>query len=60
MKRGKLLMNIIHIEIKNSYKSKTKNGMETIPIIKRVYYENGEIEFEILGEQEVPIVWLNK
>ncbi|WP_193653791.1 hypothetical protein [Bacillus mycoides] len=53
-------MNIIHIEIKNSYKSKTKNGMETIPIIKRVYYENGEIEFEILGEQEVPIVWLNK
>jgi hypothetical protein len=34
--------------------------MATIPIIKRVYYENGEIEFEILGEQEVPIVWLNK
>ncbi|WP_193649129.1 hypothetical protein [Bacillus cereus] len=53
-------MNIIHIEIKNSYKSKTKNGMATIPIIKREYYENGEIEFEILGKQEVPIVWLNK
>ena len=54
------LMNIIHIETKNQYKSEKVNEMETIPIIKRVYYENGEIKFEISGEKKVPMAWLDK
>ncbi|EJP85599.1 hypothetical protein [Bacillus cereus] len=53
-------MNIIHIEIKNHYKSDKENKVETIPIIKRVYYENGDIKFEILGEKNVPMTWLDK
>ncbi|WP_176548407.1 hypothetical protein [Bacillus toyonensis] len=53
-------MNIIYIKTKNQYTSEKENEMETIPIIKRVYYENGEIKFEISGEQKVPMVWLDK
>ncbi|WP_242319040.1 hypothetical protein [Bacillus cereus group sp. BfR-BA-01349] len=34
--------------------------MITIPIIDCVFHENGEIEFEMSGEKEVPIVWLEK
>jgi len=53
-------MNIIHIETKNHYKSEKENEMETIPIIKRIYYENGEIKFEISGKKNVPTRWLDK
>lgn len=53
-------MNIIHIETKNHYKSDKENEMETIPIIKRIYYENGEIKFEILEEKNVPTKCLDK
>ncbi|WP_336993047.1 hypothetical protein [Bacillus toyonensis] len=53
-------MNIIYIETKNQYKSEKENEMVTIPIINRVYYENGEIKFEISGEQKVPMTWLDK
>jgi hypothetical protein len=59
-KMEECLMNIIHIETKNQYKSEKVNEMETIPIIKRVYYENGEIKFEISGEKKVPMAWLDK
>ncbi|EOP43878.1 hypothetical protein [Bacillus cereus] len=51
-------MNIIHIETKNHYKNEKENEkeneMETILIIKRIYYENGEIKFEILEGENVP------
>ncbi|EEM80541.1 MULTISPECIES: hypothetical protein [Bacillus] len=47
-------MNIVHIETKNYYTSDKENEMETIPIIKRIYYENGEIKFEILEEKNFP------
>lgn len=53
-------MNIIHIETKNHYNSEKENEVETIPIIKRIYYENGEIKFEISGEKNVPTRWLDK
>ncbi|MFJ8242662.1 hypothetical protein [Bacillus tropicus] len=53
-------MNIIHIETKNHYKNEKENEMETIPIIKRIYYENGEIKFEILEEENVPTTYLDK
>jgi len=59
-KKEVCLMNIIHIETKNHYKSEKENEMETIPIIKRIYYENGEIKFEISGEKTVPTRWLDK
>ncbi len=59
-KKEVCLMNIIHIETKNHYNSEKENEMETIPIIKRIYYENGEIKFEILGEKNVPTRWLDK
>lgn len=55
-KKEECLMNMIHIDIQNQYKSEKENEMETIPIIKWVYYENGEIKFEILGEKKIPIV----
>ncbi|HDR7647369.1 TPA: hypothetical protein QCX74_004635 [Bacillus mycoides] len=53
-------MNIIHIETKNHYKNEKENEMETIPIIKRIYYENGEIKFEILEGKNVPTTYLDK
>lgn len=53
-------MNIIHIETKNHNKSEKENEMEIIPIIKRIYYENGEIKFEISGWENVPTGWLDK
>ncbi len=59
-KKGVCLMNIIHIETKNHYKSEKENEMETIPIIKRIYYENGEIKFEILEGNNVPSTQLDK
>ncbi|MGE1125686.1 hypothetical protein [Bacillus thuringiensis] len=53
-------MNIIHIETKNHYKNEKENEMETIAIIKRIYYENGEIKFEILEGENVPTTYLDK
>ena len=55
-------MNIIHIETKNHYKNEKENEMKTIPIIKRIYYENGEIKFEILrrGKMFQRHNWINK
>ncbi|WP_198946845.1 hypothetical protein [Bacillus thuringiensis] len=35
-------------------KCKEKNGTVTIPIIERIYVENGEVEADVVGEQEVP------
>lgn len=59
-KMEECLMNIIYIETKNQYRSEKENEMENIPIIKRVYSENGEIKFEILGEEKVSMAWLDK
>ncbi|MBU5220569.1 hypothetical protein KQI67_28825 [Bacillus albus] len=53
-------MNIIHIETKNHYKNEKENEMETIPIIKRIYYENGEIKFDILEGENVPTTYWDK
>ncbi|WP_180229810.1 hypothetical protein [Bacillus toyonensis] len=55
-------MNIIHIETKNHYKNEKEKEkeMETIAIIKRIYYENGEIKFEILEGDNVPTTYLDK
>ncbi|PFK27910.1 hypothetical protein [Bacillus cereus] len=52
-------MNIIDLELVRKRKIK-ENKMITIPIIERVFEVNGEIQFEVTGEKEIPIVWLEK
>ncbi|MBC6973644.1 hypothetical protein H9I32_15125 [Bacillus sp. Xin] len=52
-------MNIIDLELVRKRKSK-ENKMITIPIIERVFEVNGEIQFEVAGEKEIPISWLEK
>ena len=37
-----------------------ENQMVTIPIIERIYKEDGEIKIEVLGEREVSKAWLNR
>ncbi|MFE6707667.1 hypothetical protein ACFVEL_22395 [Bacillus thuringiensis] len=37
-----------------------ENQMVTIPIIERIYKEDGEIKIEVSGETEVSEVWLNR
>nr|MCX3324483.1 hypothetical protein [Bacillus paranthracis] len=34
--------------------------MVTIPIIERIYQEDGEIKIEVSGETEVSEAWLNR
>ncbi|KEK21168.1 hypothetical protein [Bacillus gaemokensis] len=52
-------MNIIDFELVRKRKIK-ENKMITIPIIERVFEVNGEILFEVTGEKEIPIAWLEK
>ncbi|WP_305927849.1 hypothetical protein [Bacillus mycoides] len=40
--------------------TKAENEMITIPIIERVFEVNGKIQFEVIGEKEIPIAWLEK
>ncbi|MDF9507335.1 hypothetical protein P5808_28120 [Bacillus cereus] len=52
-------MNIISLE--NFRKQKQlENQMVTIPIIERIYKEDGEIKIEVAGEAEVSEAWLNR
>ncbi|WP_342047496.1 hypothetical protein [Bacillus sp. OTU530] len=52
-------MNVIDLNAERQRRQKEKQ-MITIPIIKRIYEEDGEIKFEISGEREVPVAWLDK
>ncbi len=52
-------MNVIDLNAERQRRQKEKQ-MIIIPIIKRVYEEDGEIKFEISGEREVPLAWLDK
>ncbi|QWH64188.1 hypothetical protein EXW39_29410 (plasmid) [Bacillus mycoides] len=52
-------MNIIDLEFKRKQKTK-ENILITIPIIERVFEVNGELQFEVTGEKEIPIAWLEK
>ncbi|MFB5561928.1 hypothetical protein [Bacillus cereus] len=52
-------MTIINLE--NFRKQRQlENQMVTIPIIERIYKEDGEIKIEVSGETEVSEVWLNR
>ncbi|CAM4226274.1 hypothetical protein [Bacillus manliponensis] len=50
------MSNIINLEEKR----KEKNGTVTIPIIERIYVEQGEIRADVVGEQEVPKTMIDK
>ncbi|MGF9816308.1 hypothetical protein [Bacillus toyonensis] len=52
-------MNIIDLELIRKKKIKEKK-MVMIPIIKLIFEISGEIQFEVIDEKEVPIVWLEK
>lgn len=52
-------MDVINLEAARKRKQHKKQ-MITIPIIKRIYEEDGEIKFEVLGEKDVPLEMLEK
>ena len=52
-------MNVIDLNTERQRRQKEKQ-MITIPIIEIIYEEDGEIKFEISGEREVPLAWLEK
>ncbi|WP_028401939.1 hypothetical protein [Ectobacillus panaciterrae] len=47
-------MNVIDLNAERQRRQKEKQ-MITIPIIERIYEEDGEIKFVISGEQDVPL-----
>ncbi|WP_369901462.1 hypothetical protein [Bacillus manliponensis] len=48
--------NIIDLEEKR----KEKNDTFTIPIIERIYVENGEVKADVVGEREMPKDMIDK
>lgn len=46
------MSNVINLEEKR--KKKNGTGTVTIPIIERIYMENGEVKADVMGEREVP------
>ncbi|WP_165365648.1 MULTISPECIES: hypothetical protein [Bacillus cereus group] len=52
-------MTIINLENFRKQKQLEKK-MVTIPIIERIYKEDGEIKIEVSGETEVSEGWLNR
>lgn len=52
-------MTIINLENFRKQKQSEKQ-MVTIPIIERIYKEDGEIKIEVSGETEVSEGWLNR
>ncbi|WP_193222092.1 hypothetical protein [Bacillus sp. B3-WWTP-C-10-D-3] len=52
-------MNVISLDAARKRKLH-KKLMITIPIITRIYEEDGEIKFEVAGEKDVPLEMLEK
>ena len=52
-------MNVISLDAARKRKQH-KKLMITIPIISRIYEEDGEIKFEVAGEKDVPLETLEK
>lgn len=50
-------MNVISLDAARKRKQH-KKLMITIPIITRIYEEDGEIKFEVAGEKDVPLEML--
>ncbi|OTX05403.1 hypothetical protein BK712_17355 [Bacillus thuringiensis serovar seoulensis] len=48
------------LRINKEKKINDKKKMVTIPIVKLVITTRGEIQFEVIGEKEVPIAWIEK
>ncbi|MGX5575940.1 hypothetical protein ACWKTS_32370 [Bacillus toyonensis] len=51
-------MKIIDFESVKKQKIQEKR-MVTLPLISLLYEENGEVDFEVIGEKEVPIAWMD-
>ncbi|MEK7019561.1 hypothetical protein [Bacillus sp. FSL R9-9410] len=50
-------MTIINLD---TFRKQKEKQMVTIPIIERIYKENGEVKIEVSGEQKVSKSWLNR
>jgi hypothetical protein len=55
--KGEYNMTIINLD---TFRKQKEKQMVTIPIIERIYKEDGEVKIEVSGEQEVSKVWLNR
>ncbi len=55
--KGECNMTIINLD---TFRKQKEKQMVTVPIIERIYKEDGEIKTEVSGEQEVSKVWLNR
>ncbi|MED1305173.1 hypothetical protein BK704_11395 [[Bacillus thuringiensis] serovar konkukian] len=53
-------MNIINLEKVRKQKEKEKEELVTIPIIEWLYEINGEIQFVVSGEKDIPLTWLDQ
>ncbi|GAA3313935.1 hypothetical protein GCM10020331_005280 [Ectobacillus funiculus] len=54
-------MNVIDLNAERQRRQKKKKTNDYYSNYKkRVYEEDGEIKFEISGEREVPLAWLDK
>ncbi|MEK4894078.1 hypothetical protein MHH74_28980 [Bacillus sp. FSL M7-0996] len=50
-------MTIINLD---TFRTQKVKQMVTVPIIERIYKEDGEVKIEVSGEQEVSKAWLNR
>jgi hypothetical protein len=55
--KGEYNMTIINLD---TFRKQKEKQMVTIPIIERIYKEDGEVKIEVSGEQEVSKAWLNR
>lgn len=55
--KGECNMTIINLD---TFRKQKEKQMVTIPIIERIYKEDGEVKIEVSGEQEVSKAWLNR
>lgn len=55
--RGECNMTIINLD---TFRKQKEKQMVTVPIIERIYKEDGEVKIEVSGEQEVSKAWLNR
>ncbi|EJR29988.1 hypothetical protein ACQKFU_31595 [Bacillus mycoides] len=50
-------MTIINLD---DFRKQKEKQVVTIPIIERIYKEDGEVKIEVSGERKVSKAWLNR
>ncbi|CAM4361797.1 hypothetical protein [Bacillus manliponensis] len=48
------------IDLENVRMKKHQNKLITVPVVERIYVENGTIKAEITGEREIPKTMIDK